>query len=154
MTATGPTDLISVLMSDHREVERLFAELEAREGTVEHRRELVDHVITEVASHVIIEETWMFPVFRTYVEGGDRIADQEMKEHVETERVMKELEGLSPAESHFEELLSRFIADIRRQIECEENEIFPELGKACPPERLRELGEKALHAKETAPTRP
>lgn len=38
--ATDHTDLISVILSDHRAVESAFAELESGQVTTEHRRDL------------------------------------------------------------------------------------------------------------------
>ncbi|MGW9192438.1 hemerythrin domain-containing protein [Micromonospora chersina] len=35
-------DVVDVLMTDHREVEAIFVELESRQGTPEHRRQLAD----------------------------------------------------------------------------------------------------------------
>ena len=38
--AAESTDLVSVITSDHREVESVFKELESEEGSPSHRRDL------------------------------------------------------------------------------------------------------------------
>ena len=64
---TEHPDLISVITSDHRDVERVFSELETGTGSAEHRRALVDHVITElnlikdIRHHIDDEEKDLLP---------------------------------------------------------------------------------------------
>lgn len=154
MTTTEHPDLISVITSDHRDVERVFTELEAGTGSPEHRRALVDHVITELVRHSAAEEQFMYPAARRVLDNGDELADHELEEHAEAERVMKDLEGLSPTDPRFEELLGNLMKDIRHHIDDEEKDLLPKLQHACSPEDLRDLGEKVLRAKKFAPTRP
>ncbi|MEY9214621.1 hemerythrin domain-containing protein [Thermobifida halotolerans] len=155
MTApTQSVDLIDVIITDHREVERVFTELETGTSSPEHRRRLVDHVITELVRHSVAEEQYMYPAAREKLDDGDRIADHELEEHTEAERVMKDLEGRDPSDPRFEELLRTLMSDIRHHIEDEENDLLPRLREACSQEELRDLGQKVLRAKEHAPTRP
>ncbi|WP_158895407.1 hemerythrin domain-containing protein [Amycolatopsis anabasis] len=155
MTATEQnTDLISVITSDHREVERVFRELESGHGTPEHRRQLADHVITELVRHSVAEEQFMYPAARRVLANGDEIADHEIAEHAQAEQEMKELEDLDPADPRFDQMIGKLIADVRHHIDEEEADLLPKLQAACAPEDLRDLGEKVLRAKEFAPTRP
>lgn len=154
MTATEQPDLISVITTDHREVERIFQELETRTGTPEHRRDLADHAITELVRHSVAEEEFLYPAARRHLENGDEIADREIAEHAEAERVMKELEGVPATEPRFDELLRELMQDIRQHIQGEEKDLLPKLQQTCPEAQLRELGEKVTRAKKFAPTRP
>ncbi|GAB3212765.1 hemerythrin domain-containing protein [Marinactinospora thermotolerans] len=153
-TAQSEHDLVSVIISDHREVERVFTELESGTGSPEHRKRLVEHVITELVRHSVAEEQYMYPAARKALPDGDEIADHELQEHAEAERVMKELDGLAPGDARFDELLGELMADIRHHIADEERDLLPRLQSACSAEELRDLGEKVLRAKESAPTRP
>jgi len=152
--ADNQPDLIEVITSDHREVEKMFAELESRSGSAEHRRRLADHVIAELVRHSVAEEMFMYPAARKALADGDRIADHEVGEHAEAEEVMKELEGVDPTDARFDELLTKLIADVRHHIEDEESDLLPRLKQACFTEQLRELGSKVVKAKKIAPTRP
>lgn len=155
MTATGEhKDLVDIIVEDHRAVQRAFAELEGGAGTPEHRRELADHVIAELVRHSVAEEQYMYPAARRALPDGDEIAEHEIAEHAEAERVMKDLEGVEPTDARFEELLRTLIKDIRHHIEEEETKLLPRLRSACSADELRELGQKVLRAKEIAPTRP
>src|SRR3954447_22513623 len=152
--AAESTDLVSVTTSDHREVESVFKELESKEGTPSHRRDLADHVIAELVRHSVAEEQYMYPAARKVLPDGDQVADHELEEHAEAEQLMKDLDGLAPEDPEFDRLLGKLIADIRHHIEEEETDLLPKLQAACSSDDLADLGEKVLRAKAVAPTRP
>jgi hemerythrin superfamily protein len=147
-------NLIDVIESDHREVEKVFNELESRSGSAEHRRQLADHVIAELVRHSVAEEMYMYPTARKVLPNGDEIADHEIEEHAEAERDMKELEDVDPTDPRFDALVNKLIADVRHHIEGEESNLLPQLREACSAHDLQELGAKVLRAKKIAPTRP
>jgi hemerythrin-like domain-containing protein len=154
MAGDRQDDLINVITTDHREVEEAFGELERRTGTAEHRRQLVDHVITELVRHSVAEEQFMYPQARKALPDGDQIADHEIEEHAEAEQVMKDLEGVEATDPRFDDLVGKLISEVRNHIQEEESELLPRLAKACSPERLDELGRQVTAAKRVAPTRP
>ncbi|SBT51232.1 hemerythrin domain-containing protein [Micromonospora auratinigra] len=152
-TQTG-RDVVDVLMADHREVEAIFVELESRQGTPEHRRQLADVVIAELVRHSVAEEAYVYPAARTSLPDGDQIAEHEISEHADAERTMKELESLDPSDARFDELLAHLTRTIRHHVREEESDLFPRLRAACAQEELVELAGKVNAAKKTAPTRP
>lgn len=154
MAITEQQDLVSVIIDDHRAVDRVFTELERGTGGAEHRRALADHVIAELVRHSVAEEQFMYPAARKYLDGGDRIAGHEIAEHAEAEQVMKELESVEATDPRFDQLLSKLIADVRHHIRDEETNLLPRLRSACSVEELRDLGKKVTRAKQVAPTRP
>ncbi|MFG3600330.1 hemerythrin domain-containing protein [Micromonospora chersina] len=147
-------DVVDVLMADHREVEAIFVELESRQGTPEHRRQLTDVVIAELVRHSVAEEAYVYPAARKALPDGDQLAEHEISEHADAERTMKELESLDPSEPRFDELLTKLTATIRHHVQEEENDLFPRLRAACAREELVELAGKVEAAKKSAPTRP
>ncbi|MET7804064.1 hemerythrin domain-containing protein [Micromonospora chersina] len=147
-------DVVDVLMTDHREVEAIFVELESRQGTPEHRRQLADVVIAELVRHSVAEEAYVYPAARKALPDGDQLAEHEISEHADAERTMKELESLDPSEPRFDELLTKLTATIRHHVQEEENDLFPRLRAACAREELVELAGKVQAAKKSAPTRP
>lgn len=148
------TDLIRMITQDHRDVERVFAELERSDQSPDHRRQLADHVIAELVRHSVAEEQFMYPAARKHVPGGEKIVAEELGEHAAAERVMKDLDGLDPADAEFDRLLGKLIADVRHHIEEEERDLLPKLESSCSPEQLRDLGKRVARAKQAAPTRP
>ncbi|NES26413.1 hemerythrin domain-containing protein [Micromonospora terminaliae] len=147
-------DVVDVLMTDHREVEAIFVELESRQGTPEHRRRLADVVIAELVRHAVAEEAYVYPTARKALPDGDQLAEHEIAEHSDAERTMKELESLDPSEPRFDELLTHLTATIRHHVQDEETDLFPRLRAACAREELVELAGKVEAAKKSAPTRP
>jgi hemerythrin superfamily protein len=153
MTQTR-NDVVTVLIDDHRAVERVFGELESREGTPEHRRNLADHVIAELVRHSVAEEQYLYPTARKVLPDGDELADHEISEHAGAEQTMKDLDGVDPTDPRFDELLGSLMSEIRHHVEDEEKDLFPRLRSACDEAELVDLGEKIVQAKEAAPTRP
>jgi hemerythrin superfamily protein len=149
-------DVVSILTTDHREVEQMFAELEKLRGTGDHDRirEVTEKVITELVRHSVAEEAYLYPATRTLIPGGDALADQEIAEHAEAEQVMKDLERTDTTDARFDELLTRLMTDIRAHIQEEESQLFPQLVHHADAAKLRELGSKITAIKKIAPTRP
>ncbi|MFI6789658.1 hemerythrin domain-containing protein [Nonomuraea sp. NPDC050383] len=148
-------DVITVLVTDHREVEQVFAELETMIGAIGERPQtLAEQVVIELVRHSVAEEAYLYPAVREHVPGGDELADKEIAEHAEAEETMKRLERLEPGDDDFWPVLEELMREIRHHIQDEEGDLFPRLRAACPPEALTELGAKVERAKKLAPTRP
>ncbi len=153
-TATHQGDLIDVLITDHRNVEQAFTDYERGGLSDEQRKQLVDHIITELVRHSVAEEQYLYPAARETLQDGNEMADHEISEHAEAEQVMKQLEGLGPQEAEFDRLTRQLIDDIRHHVEDEEQDLFPQLQRACTEDQLQDLGVKISMAKDSAPTRP
>ncbi|MEW2376662.1 hemerythrin domain-containing protein [Micromonospora sp. NPDC047812] len=151
---TRSQDVVDVLTADHREVEALFVQLESRQGTPEHRRQLADVVIAELVRHAVAEEMHVYPTARKALPDGDQIAEHEISEHADAERTMKELESVDPSDPRFDELLAHLTSTIRHHVKDEESDLFPRLRAAVAAEEMVELAGKVEAAKKTAPTRP
>lgn len=153
-THTQTTDLIHAITTDHRNVERAFAELERGSTSPDYRKELADHVIADLVRHSVAEEQFLYPTARDHIDGGGEMVDEELAGHAEAEQVMKQLEGIAATDPRFDRLLSQLIGDVRHHIDEEESTLLPKLQSSCSPEALRDLGHKWLLAKQAAPTRP
>src|SRR5699024_10830175 len=152
--ATDETNLVDVIIADHRSVEEVFQELEQGSGTPQHRRQLADHVIAELVRHSVAKEQYMYPAAREALPDGDEVVDHELAEHAEAEQVMNDLDDVDPEDPRFNGLLAALMADVRHHIEEEETDLLPKLQQACSQERLQQLGAQVLEVRSTAPTRP
>ncbi|HWD80162.1 MAG TPA: hemerythrin domain-containing protein [Kribbella sp.] len=146
--------LADVIAADHRVVELVFAELIAGAGSPRHRRDLADHLTTELVRHAVTEELYLYPAARKALPDGDKVADHEIEEHAEVERLLKDLEGVEATDRLFDDLIGRLSAEVQHHIGTEENELLPRLQQACAPDELQELGRMMTRAKASAPTRP
>ena len=147
-------DVIQELTTDHRELEELFARIEALPSGDPKRRELVGTVIRELVRHSEAEEAYVYPAYRKALPDGDRLADQELEEHAEAERTMAELDSLPADDPRFDALTAKLIREIRAHVAEEENDVFVRFAAASTPEQLAKLGEQVRTAKSVVPTRP
>ncbi len=153
MTTSQQQNIVDEIIADHRTVEGVFGEIE-NSSDPSNRRDLVEHVITELVRHSVGEEQYLYPTARRVLPDGEQVADHELKEHAEAEEVMKELENVDEGDSKFDALVRRLIDDIRHHVEDEESDLLPKLRDACDEAELKELGKKFEQAKKMAPTRP
>jgi hemerythrin superfamily protein len=153
--AQQSTDLIDVLSAEHREVERLFAELEARFGSSAGGVEdTAREVVTRLVQHSVAEEVHLYPLVRKVLDDGDAIAEREIFEHDEAERTMKSLETLSAKSGDFW-ITYRILTNlIGQHVGEEEQYLFPRLAAAVSKEERETIGERILSTEKTAPTRP
>lgn len=147
-------DMIDLLLEDHREVERLFAELATGVGNPQHRRDLADTVTAELIRHAVTEEEYLYPTARKALPDGDKIAEHEIAEHAEAEQTLKDWEGIPADDPRFDVICQKITKEIRHHIRDEESDLFPRLRSACAEEQLTDLGRKMEIAKLVAPTRP
>ncbi|KUL36883.1 hemerythrin [Streptomyces sp. NRRL F-4489] len=147
-------NVIAELTADHDEVNKLFDELMAQPVGSKRRRELADRITVELVRHSVAEEQYLYPAVREHVEGGRTLADKEIRDHAEVERLLKALESLEPTDDRFDQQIATLKTSVQAHVQDEENRLFPQLADACSPAVLAELGDKIRRAKKLAPTRP
>ncbi|MGW3045451.1 hemerythrin domain-containing protein [Kitasatospora sp. NPDC001159] len=147
-------NVIEELMADHREVEEIFARIQAMTGRGQELRDLVDEVTIELVRHSVAEEQYLYPAVREHVQGGDRLADKELADHSRVEQILKKLEQMNTGEAQMNLLLQQLMDEVAAHVRDEENTLFPLLRQACTPQQLDDLGDKVRRAKAMAPTRP
>ncbi|MEU0970010.1 hemerythrin domain-containing protein [Streptomyces sp. NPDC005917] len=147
-------NIIDELVTDHREVEELFGRIAALPPGDKDRKVYADQVTIELVRHSVAEEEYLYPAVREHIPGGDALADKEIEDHSRAEQIMKDLEGYEAGDPEFDRLIGTLMTEIRSHVADEEQNLFPRLRAACPPEALDELGDKVRRAKKLAPTRP
>ncbi|MGW5679939.1 hemerythrin domain-containing protein [Streptomyces sp. NPDC003860] len=147
-------DVIAELTADHREVEQLFARIELVPIGDPQRRDFAVDLTVELIRHSVAEEQYLYPAVREYVDGGDSLADKELRDHAAVEELLKKLEGRRAKDPLFDDLVVQLRMEVNAHVRDEEDRLFPELAAATTPKTLDELGDKIRKAKRTAPTRP
>ena len=135
-------DIIDMLVTEHRTLEGLFADVETTSDRAL-RREVLDTAIASLKAHAAKEERFLYPVTRAQVPSGDALADHELREHADADLIIDRIRSLEDTDPEFDPLVTAMMTDVRRHVQEEETEIFPRLRSACPAETLRELGQKA-----------
>ncbi|WP_406499515.1 hemerythrin domain-containing protein [Streptomyces sp. NBC_00846] len=147
-------NVIAELTADHREVEELFARIEAQPVDHPQRRVLANRLTAELVRHSVAEEMHLFPALRRNVRDGKGLAAEELDEHAQVEQLLKDLEGMHANDPQFDDTVAQLKAEVTSHIDEEERDLFPKLAASCSPEKLDELGELVRRSKGTAPTRP
>ncbi|WP_405363483.1 hemerythrin domain-containing protein [Kitasatospora sp. NBC_00085] len=146
--------VIEELMADHREVEEMFARIQAMTGGGQQLRDAVDEVTIELVRHSVAEEQYLYPAVREHIQGGDRLADKEIADHGRVEEILKKLENTRTDDPQMSPLLQQLMDEVAAHVQDEENNLFPMLRRDCTPGQLDDLGDKIRRAKSMAPTRP
>src|SRR5690349_9356935 len=81
-------NVIDELMADHREVEEMFARIQAMTAGGQQLRDLLDEVTIELVRHSVAEEQYLYPAVREHLDGGDRMADKEIADHSRVEKLL------------------------------------------------------------------
>ncbi|MDX6326712.1 MAG: hypothetical protein QOK15_3066 [Nocardioidaceae bacterium] len=148
------TDMVSVLVKDHGEMKDFFRQIEATADPKE-RRDLADRLTAEVARHSVAEEMFLYPAARKVLPNGDELIDEELEEHAEAEKLLKQWEGMDGDDPEFMTVFGKLKQGLLHHIdEEEEPKLFPEMQQALSAEEQEQLGRKITTAKKLAPTRP
>ncbi|QKV90665.1 hemerythrin domain-containing protein [Streptomyces sp. NA02950] len=146
-------NVIEELTTDHREVEELFHQIR-QAPSADERKGLADQLTIELVRHSVAEEMHLYPAVREHLPGGDALADKEIADHTEVEKLLKALEDQTADNQEFDRLIARLETEVTSHVRDEETNLFAQLRGACSPGTLEELGEKVRTAKKVAPTRP
>lgn len=147
-------DAIQLIVSDHREVERLFKEFERAEraGDAARQADCVRSLVRELSVHASIEEQFVYPALRQRV-GDDRVHDA-LEEHHGAKVTLDEIDALPVDHPRLASKVRLLAENVRRHVEEEERELLPALERALGDDGRRDLGDVLARAKRTAPTRP
>jgi hemerythrin superfamily protein len=148
-------DAITLLKTDHREVEKLFKAFEkAGDRAKATKARTVDKIVEELSIHAAIEEQIFYPAVRAEVEDADDEILEALEEHHVAKWLLSEIDKLGPEDERFDAKVTVLIENVRHHVREEESELFPDVRAALGRKRLAELGEAMAKAKKTAPKRP
>ena len=146
-------DALTLLMTDHRKVDSLFAEYKTATGP-ETKKELVDTMSKELSIHAAIEETEFYPEVQQKLPEGKSLVDESLHEHQGVKETLAKLERMQPADAAFASEVEHLMSEVKHHVDEEEHEMFPKIRSAFSADHLMELGEKLEKAKSKAPTHP
>ena len=148
------TDVIDLLLGDHRLIAGLVEQLEAADDPTEIRR-LFLRIVEELAAHEAAEQEVVFPAFRTTCESdGDSTLTHRMGEHEELNGLLVEMRSLAPDCFGFTKRGSALLLEVKSHFEQEEESVFADMRAAFSADELAELGRRALAVKQHSPAFP
>lgn len=138
-------DPMKLLKADHREVERMFSELERTEDPGE-RATLAQQLQTNLAAHMAIEEQLVYPLVTDRL--GEEQGEEAEIEHGLAREGVERLVAMCD-QPGFGAALEMVRAGIKHHVEEEEGELLPDLKDAIERDEWTELGDQiAAHRAE------
>jgi hemerythrin superfamily protein len=136
------TDVVDLIVQDHRELQRMFDELRSDPSR---RKTLVPVMSTLLFAHSRAEESEVYP--RARAAGGEEDVEHSQEEHLEADRRAERLMALDPDSDDFGEALEELIEAVTHHLEEEEQSVLPHMRDRMSADELTDLGEKFLAAR-------
>jgi len=130
-------DAISVIMNDHRVMEKLFDQLQSGQGDT---MALLEEIGARLEAHSRAEEDHVYPEIVSNEPGEAKQVYHGYEEHHEAAALLYAVKQAEPGSSEFRTKLTEFINAVKHHVEEEESEILPALGEAVGQQRLNQLG--------------
>ncbi len=147
-------NIISLLTTDHRNVDALFTEFtHTSPDDVENLARLRDLILKQLAIHAEIEEQTLYPALRG--EARDDVLEA-LEEHHAVKATLAELERMPPTAERFRAKMMVVIENVRHHVEEEEGPdgLFEVARKTLKATQMEEMGERAEQLRKAGPTRP
>jgi hemerythrin superfamily protein len=130
-------DVVDLIMQDHREVERLFDELQQNPDK---RPNLLPVLTTLLTAHSRAEEAEVYPV--AAAEAGEKEeVSHSQQEHIEADQLLAKLASTDPTSPAFEQVLQNLVDAVSHHVEEEESKVLPGMRSNLSEQRRAELGE-------------
>jgi hemerythrin superfamily protein len=130
-------DAVTLIMNDHRVMERLFEMLKDPNSD---RPALIAEVVARLSAHSWAEEEKVYPALLKADPAEESQVYHGVEEHHEATELLHRLMATDPKSSQFDSLLTEFIDAVKHHVEEEESEILPELSESIGAAKLEELG--------------
>ncbi len=114
----------ALIREDHREMRRLFTELENRQS----RPLAAPMLLTLLAAHSRAEESEVYPALRRHAGAADVVAHSQ-HEHAEADRLVEQLAQEDLDDDDFDRTLKSLVDAVNHHIEEEEESVLTEAGK-------------------------
>ncbi len=162
--ATPPPegDLLEHLSFEHRQIERLWSELQLahlRHLDTEHRpgaryggggqHELSRRIVTALAEHDAVELQLLYPVVGRVV--GEELAEHALADHEEIRLLLDRVDGADPTDEHVFQTFTSIMKRVFAHIEEEERIAFPMLRAVLTDKEMADLGQPLPRDQPPAP---
>ncbi|MFC4909118.1 hemerythrin domain-containing protein [Actinomadura gamaensis] len=144
--------VVELLLRQHEEIRRLFAEVERSEGKA--RQDAFDRLRHLLAVHETAEEEVVHPFARRELRDGADVVEARLREENEAKGMLERLEKMGPDDPGFPTLFSRFHKDVDEHARHEESDEFPQMTASASQEQLRGMAAAVKAAEAVAPTHP
>lgn len=143
------TDIIDLVLQDHKAVEQLFDKLQAATGADDQAR-LFAQVKEALERHASAEEKVLYPrVGKDVPEGEEEVKDAD-EEHDQIRQSLKEVEEHEASTELFTLAVAQLVATTKHHVGVEEEELLPDFRNNSESSERDELGRRFEEAKTQA----
>ncbi len=135
---TGANDAISLLKSDHRQVEQWFEEFQSARADAR-KKDLAQKLCQALQAHTEIEHEIFYPAFLEAT-GEEDIHHEAEVEHAGAKKLIAEIEGSGPEDEYFDAKVKVLSEMIKHHVNEEEKRMFPKARQSSMD--LQSLGEQ------------
>ncbi|OLR94012.1 hemerythrin domain-containing protein [Actinokineospora bangkokensis] len=140
MPTTTNTDVVDLILADHRRFEDLFRGLRDRGND---RGALLAELAHLLVGHAEAEESEVYPALRRFKGVDDHEVEHGAEEHAEGHVALLALMRVSDtASDEWEDKLEELVKDINHHVDEEERTILNDARESVPDQRRAELGER------------
>ncbi len=118
-------DACALLDSDHKKVERLFAEYQSAGSDTLKKSQLAQAICMELTVHATIEEEIFYPAFRKAAR-DNKLVDEAEKEHHEARDLIAQIEDAA----QMDPLMAKLQKAIEHHVQEERQQMFPKARNA------------------------
>lgn len=137
---------VELLKEQHREVDALFAEIEAAgERAGKKKNALFEKIAEKLTMHTKLEESIFYPAAK---EADEDLVLEAFEEHDNVKTMIRKLQRTTVGDETFDAKISVLKELVKHHVKEEEEELFPRCEEALGEEQLLALGEK-MQAKMT-----
>jgi hemerythrin superfamily protein len=129
---------MEMLKRQHRQVEKLFKQLDGEDST-DARRRTFEQIADALAIHATIEERHFYPAVKE--QQTEDILLESVEEHLEIKRAIADLLAMDAGEENFDAKVKVLQEDVDHHVEEEEKQLFPKVEKLFDEETLSEIAE-------------
>lgn len=149
------TDAIVILKEDHQQIRRLFRDFQkAGEHATATKGKVATRIIEELTVHTHLENEVMYPRVRMLIPELEADILESYEEHHVADVLSMELYAMKPDAERFDAKMSVLIENVTHHMDEEEQEWFPKVRTALGRSKLREMGERMVELRKTAPRSP
>ena len=130
-------DPIQLLVSEHRQMEKLLAEI--MDGDAKNRARLFRDAADALTAHVTVEEKHFYPAVRA--RRTEDILLESLEEHLSLKRVLADMLQLDVTDAQWEPKLHVLKEQLEHHHKEEETHLFPNVQKIFSAEELDVLGD-------------
>ncbi len=141
------TDVVELILADHRKFEELFRTLRDRGSD---RSTALSELAALLVAHAEAEESEVYPALKRYKEVDNAEVDHGAEEHAEGHQALLALMEVSDTQSdEWESKLEELVEALNHHVDEEERTILNDARQEVPDERREELGRLFLEIRQS-----